>query len=100
MESATAGRPTGRTDAPRRSGHVANRLTTETKASFKTSEFAMAVLVIAGILISALVIKGGDTSGTDEFIASQAWLYVAIVVVGYCIGRGARQVRQPRAVHG
>jgi len=47
--------------------------------------------VIAGILISALLIKGGDDTetGTDEFIARQAWLYVAIVAVGYCIGRGA-----------
>jgi hypothetical protein len=65
------------------------RLSTETKASFKTSEFWLTVAVIASILISAALIKGGDTEGTDEFIASQAWLYVAIIVVGYCIGRGA-----------
>jgi hypothetical protein len=35
--------------------------------------------VIAAILVSAAVIKGGDTDGTDEFIARQASLYVAIV---------------------
>ncbi len=49
----------------------------------------MAVAVIVGILLSALLIKGGDTEGTDEFVARNAWLYVAIVTVGYCIGRGA-----------
>ena len=44
--------------------------------------------IIAAILVSAAVIKGGDTSGTDEFIARQAWLYVAIVASAYFISRG------------
>ena len=63
--------------------------TDETKPAFKTTEFMLTVATIAGILIAAALIKGGDTEGTDEFIASQAWLYVAIVIVGYNIGRGA-----------
>jgi hypothetical protein len=44
--------------------------------------------VVVGILVSAAVINGGDTDGTDEFIARQAWLYVAIVAGAYFIGRG------------
>jgi hypothetical protein len=72
-----------RTGAP-----VAERLATETKASFKTSEFWSFVAVVLAILISAALIKGGDTGGTDEFIARQAWLYVAIVTGAYLIGRG------------
>ena len=40
------------------------------------------------ILVSAAAIKGGDSGGTDEFIARQAWLYVAIVAGAYFIGRG------------
>jgi hypothetical protein len=64
------------------------RLTTETKSAFKTTEFIAMVAVVVGILISAAVIKGGDTGGTDEFIARQAWLYVAIVAAGYMISRG------------
>ena len=67
---------------------IARRLTTETKAAFKTTEFWAMVGVIAGILISAAAIKGGDTDGTDEFIARQAWLYVAIVAGAYFISRG------------
>src|SRR4051812_2702022 len=67
---------------------VARRLATETKAAFKTTEFWSFVAVVAGILLSAALIKGGDTSGTDEFIARQAWLYVAIVTGAYLIGRG------------
>ena len=67
---------------------TATRRSTETRESFRTSEFGLALLVIGGILISALLIKGGDTGGTDEFMARQGWLYAAIVVFGYCIGRG------------
>jgi len=64
------------------------RFATETKASFKTTEFWAMVGVIGAILVSAAVIKGGDTDGTDEFIARQAWLYVAIVASAYFISRG------------
>ncbi len=64
------------------------RLSTETKAAPKTTEFAAMIIVILGILLSAAVIKGGDTHGTDEFIARQAWLYVSIVAGSYFISRG------------
>ena len=76
------------TNGSRSLGSTARRLVTETKASFKTSEFWMIASVIVGILLSAALIKGGDTSGTDEFIARQAWLYVAIVASAYMISRG------------
>ena len=76
------------TNGSRSIGDRARRLVTETKASFKTSEFWMIASVIVGILLSAALIKGGDTGGTDEFIARQAWLYVAIVAGAYAIGRG------------
>ena len=66
----------------------AQRLTTETKHSTKTTEFFAMIAVIVGILVSAAVIKGGDSGGTDEFIARQAWLYVSIVAGAYFISRG------------
>jgi hypothetical protein len=69
-------------------GSNLRRYTTETKESFKTSELWMAVAVIIAILVSAAAIKGGDTGGTDEFIARNAWLYVAIVTAAYLISRG------------
>ena len=58
------------------------RLRTETKAALKTTEFWGMVGLIVAILISAALIKGGD-NGTDEFIARQAWLYVAILGGAY-----------------
>jgi hypothetical protein len=96
MEAATRSR--GRADTTQGNGTgVIRRLSTETKQAFKTTEFWGFVGVIAAILISAAVIKGGDTRGTDEFIARQAWLYVAIVAGAYFIGRGLAKsgVRDP-----
>jgi di/tricarboxylate transporter len=87
MEARSATRATPA--ASDRTRSVARRLTTETKSALKTTEFWAMVGVIAAILVSAAAIKGGDTApGTDEFIARQAWLYVAIVAVGYMLSRG------------
>jgi hypothetical protein len=71
-----------------RTGSRVRRLTTETKQAFKTSEFWSFVVVVVAILVSAAAIKGGDTGGTDEFIARNAWLYVAIVTAAYLVSRG------------
>ena len=88
MESAATRRGSvGASDHSERRG-VVRRLSTETKAAFKTTEVWAMAAVIVGILVAAAAIKGGDTSGTDEFIARQAWLYVAIVAVGYMVSRG------------
>ena len=86
MEAATK-RGAVRTDPVRRDGRI-RRLTTETKQAFKTTEFWAMVGVVVAILVSAAAIKGGDTNGTDEFIARQAWLYVSILGAGYFISRG------------
>ena len=69
----------GRTERP------ARRLSTETKASFKTTEFFAFLAVLAGILISAAVVDQADAGG---FGAKQAWLYATILTVGYMVSRG------------
>ncbi len=80
---------TNPTSGSRGTGDRTERLGTETKAAPKTTEFMLTVATIIGILLAAALIKGGDTGdGTDEFIARHAWLYVAIVVGTYNIGRG------------
>ena len=83
----TAGHDRGTGAAAAGRDGMMRRLTTETKASFKTSEFFAFLAVVAAILISAAAIKGGD-NGTDEFIARHAWLYVSIVTAAYMISRG------------
>jgi len=67
------------------------RLSTETKHSLKTTEFWAMVAVIAGILIASWLVGQGDGNGNadiDAFPAQRAWLYVAIVAVGYMVSRG------------
>ena len=85
----TTGQRPGALDAPRADGlsRGVRRLRTETKGALKTTEFWGMVGLIVAILISAALIKGGD-NGTDEFIARQAWLYVAILGAGYFVSRG------------
>src|SRR3954463_10136679 len=70
---------------------VLMRLSSETKHSTKTTEFYAMVAVIAGILIASWIVGQGDGNGNanvDAFPAVRAWLYVAIVAVGYMVSRG------------
>jgi hypothetical protein len=66
------------------------RLTTETKHAFKTTEFWTMVALVIGILIASRVVgdNNGNAQGVDQFPAVRAWLYVAIVGVGYMVSRG------------
>ena len=70
------------------------RLSTETRASFKTTEFFAYLAVLAGILISAGVVDQADGGG---FGAEQVWLYATILTVGYLVSRGLAKAgsRQP-----
>ena len=45
------------------------------------------MVVLVGTLIAAAVTKAGD-GHDDRFLAKHAWLYVAILTVGYMISRG------------
>jgi hypothetical protein len=87
-----------RADGLERNDHTEHspvrRLTTETKASFKTTEFFAFLAVLAGILIAAGVVDEANAGG---FGAKQAWLYVTILTVGYMISRGLAKAgsRQP-----
>jgi hypothetical protein len=61
------------------------RISTETKASFKTTEFFAYLAVLAGILIAGVVV--GD-DGDAGFGAQKVWLYATILTVGYMVSRG------------
>jgi hypothetical protein len=84
------------TDRPGGVRRTAQRLTTETKSFFKTSEFWVYVAVVAGILIAGNAI-GDKGRGVDYFNATQVWLYIAIVTLGYLLSRGIAKSgsRQP-----
>ena len=84
MEAGTVGTRSGSSTSNRsHTVDTVRRATTETKASFKTSELWLAVAAIVGILVAAATVDGAEGFG-----ANQAWLYVAIVVSAYAISRG------------
>jgi hypothetical protein len=88
MAATSAGR--ARPAGANRSG-VLMRLATETKHAFKTTEFWAMVVIVVGILLASKLVGQGDGNGnanTDAFPAVRAWLYVAIVGVGYMVSRG------------
>lgn len=63
------------------------RLSTETKASFKTTEFFIYLAAVVGVLIASQMVGAEDGHG-DYFRADRAWLYIVILTVGYMISRG------------
>ena len=83
--------------SPRRNGQTddrpARRLVTETKASFKTTEFIAFVAIVVGVLIAAAMVDQANNGG---FGAQQAWLYVTILTVGYMVSRGLAKSGSPQ----
>jgi hypothetical protein len=73
------------TDGVHRAPQPRRRLSTETKAAFKTTEFFAFIAVLVGVLVAAAVIDETDAGG---FGARQAWLYATILTVGYMVSRG------------
>lgn len=63
-----------------------SRLTTETKAAFKTTEFIAYVVILIGIFIASAVVDNGDDG--QGFGADKAWLYATLLTIGYMISRG------------
>ena len=94
----SADRNPARDDVAGRNGRTddrpARRLATETKASFKTTEFIAFVAMVIGVLIAAGIVDEANNGG---FGARQAWLYVTMLTVGYMISRGLAKSgsRQP-----
>ena len=59
-----------------------HRVSTETKASFKTTEMLAYIAAVAGVLIAAAVVDASD------FGAQEAWFYVTLLTIGYMVSRG------------
>jgi hypothetical protein len=58
------------------------RASTETKASFKTTELIVYVLSVVAVLIASEMIDDGD------FNAKEAWFFVTLLTIGYMVSRG------------
>lgn len=63
------------------------RLSTETKTSYKTTEFVAYVAAVVGVLLASYIVRSeGDRS--DYFRADEAWRYVTFLTIGYMVSRG------------
>jgi hypothetical protein len=72
--------------APRRT----RRLSTETKAAYKTTEFLAYIGAVIAVAIASQVIGKDSTAANhvDYFRADKAFLYITILTVGYLLSRG------------
>ena len=71
----------GRVDRPVR------RVSTETKASFKTTELIVYVAAVIGVLIASALVK--TTSHHADYLrADKAWFYIVLLSIGYMVSRG------------
>ncbi|MFL6156763.1 MAG: hypothetical protein ACJ72D_11760 [Marmoricola sp.] len=59
------------------------RISTETKASFKTTELIAYVAAVVGIFIASAVADGDNGFGSED-----AWRYITFLTVGYMVSRG------------
>ena len=62
--------------------HATRRLTTETKAAYKTTELIAYVVAVLGVLIASAVVDASD------FGAQEAWFYITLLTIGYMVSRG------------
>lgn len=63
------------------------RLSTETKASFKTTEFFAYIGAVVGVLLASQLI-GTEDGHDDYFRADRAWFYIVLLTIGYVVARG------------
>ena len=68
------------------------RLSTETKASTKTTELIAYGLAVLAVAITALVVGSSDTANggqtVDPFGADEALRYITYLTIGYMVARG------------
>ncbi len=73
---------TGRTSGDRTDVRPTRRISTETKAAYKTTELIAYVAAVLGVLIASAM------TDTSDFGAQEAWFYVTLLTIGYLVSRG------------
>jgi len=82
---------TDTTDTSYRAGNSTaplQRLSTETKASTKTTEFFVFLAAVAAVVITAVMVGQDENTGIDPFGALDAIQYITFLSIGYMVARG------------
>jgi hypothetical protein len=66
----------------------ARRISTETKASTKTTELYMYIAAVAAVVITAFVVGDDGNGGTDPVSALDALRFITYLTIGYMVARG------------
>ncbi len=82
-----AGRGLEGTPSTSTPAHAESRRSTETKASFKTTELMVYIAAVIGVLIASDLV-GTSNTHSDYFRADRAWLYIVVLTIGYMVSRG------------
>ena len=70
-------------------GRVPQRVSTETKSSFKATELFVYLGSVAAVILTCLYITSGkDARNVDYFRADKAILYIVFLTIGYLLSRG------------
>lgn len=64
------------------------RLSTETKAATKTTEFIIYSAAVAAVVITAFAVGDNGQGTTDPFGALDAIRYITYLTIGYMVARG------------
>ena len=67
--------------------HGEPRRSTETKASFKTTELMAYIAAVVGVLIASAAV-GTTHAHLDYFRADKAWFYIVLLTIAYMVSRG------------
>lgn len=67
--------------------HAEPRRSTETRASFKTTELMVYIAAVAGVLVASAAV-GTTHAHVDYFRADKAWFYIVLLTIGYVVSRG------------
>ena len=82
---------TSTTDTSYRAGNSTapqQRLSTETKASTKTTEFFVFLAAVAAVVITAVMVGQDENTGIDPFGALDAIQYITFLSLGDMVARG------------
>jgi hypothetical protein len=66
---------------------IRSRRVTKTESSFKTSEFAVFVIAVIGVLLASYLVTATD-GRADNFMPDRAWFYIVLLSIGYMVSRG------------
>ena len=66
--------------------NAVTRLSTETKAAFKTTEFIAYVVILVGMFIASALVDSNEDG--QAFGAEQVWFFATLLTIGYMISRG------------